>query len=327
MNKICHLQEIIDDAVRRVHEMMDSSVPVGLYRPISYSLQAGGKRLRPMLVLAGYSLFGDKPEEAIPAALALEIFHNFTLLHDDIMDKAEVRRNRPSVHIRFSENNAILSGDAMAFLAYRYLLQCRTERLDNVLSLFTETAIGVCEGQQMDMDFENSMEVSPDEYLEMIRLKSAVLLACALKSGGLLGGCSESQAEVLYNAGINLGLAFQLQDDLLDTFGADEVFGKKTGGDIVSNKKTYLLVQALLLASPGQRNELESWIKRPLFGREEKIGAFREIFTQLGIKELTENKIQYYFGETVKLIECLGVSTKRKKPLLNLVEALPGRQS
>lgn len=327
MKEISLQQEMVDDTLRRVRELLDSSEPVNLYRPVSYSLEAGGKRLRPLLVLAGYSLFGDKPEEAIPAALALEIFHNFTLLHDDIMDKAEIRRNRPSVHMRFSENGAILSGDAMAFLAYRYLLQCRTERLEPILSLFTETAIGVCEGQQMDMDFENSLDVSSEGYLEMIRLKSAVLLACALKTGGLLGGCSGSQAELLYDAGINLGLAFQLQDDLLDTFGAEEVFGKKTGGDIVSNKKTYLLVQSLLLASPGQRNELESWISRSVFAREEKISAVREIFNQLGIKELTENKIQYYYKETVKLIEHLGVAHERKDSLLQLVRALPGRQS
>lgn len=327
MKEINLLQEMLDDALHRVCEMLDSSRPVNLYRPVSYSLEAGGKRLRPLLVLASYRLFGDKPEEAIPAALALEIFHNFTLLHDDIMDKAEVRRNRPSVHIRFSENSAILSGDAMAFLAYRYLLQCRPERLDTLLSLFTETAIGVCEGQQMDMDFENNLEVSPDRYLEMIRLKSAVLLACALKTGGLLGGCSGLQAEVLYDAGINLGFAFQLQDDLLDTFGAEEVFGKKTGGDIVSNKMTYLLVQALLLAGPGQRNELESWIGCSMFARDEKINAVRGIYNQLGIKELTENKIQYYFEETVSLIESLGVAPERKDALLYLVRALPGRQN
>jgi geranylgeranyl diphosphate synthase type II len=327
MKEISLLQAMMDDALCRVREKLDSSLPENLYRPISYSLQAGGKRLRPMLVLAGYSLFGDNPEEAIPAALALEIFHNFTLLHDDIMDKAEVRRNRPSVHIRYSENSAILSGDAMAFLAYRYLLQCKSEQIDTILSLFTETAIGVCEGQQMDMDFENKLEVSPEDYLEMIRLKSAVLLACALKTGGLLGGCSVSQAEWLYDAGINLGLAFQLQDDLLDTFGAEEVFGKKTGGDIVSNKNTYLLVQALLLAGPGQRKELESWITRPVFAREEKINAVREIYNQLSMKEQTENKIQYYFKEAVKLIKNLGIAPERKDFLLHLVRALSGRQS
>jgi geranylgeranyl diphosphate synthase type II len=327
MKEINLLQAMLDEALRRVHEILDSSLPVNLYLPVSYSLQAGGKRLRPMLVLAGYSLFGDKPEEAIPAALALEIFHNFTLLHDDIMDKAEVRRNRPSVHIRFSENSAILSGDAMSFLAYRYLLQCKSDRLDALLSLFTETAIGVCEGQQLDMNFENSMEVSPDAYLEMIRLKSAVLIACALKTGGLLAGCSVGQAESLYDAGINLGLAFQLQDDLLDTYGAEEVFGKKTGGDIVTNKKTYLLVQALLLAGSGQRNELESWISRPMFERDEKISSVREIFNQLGIKELTGNKIQYYFRKTESLIESLDVAPERKEPLLYLVRTLPGRQS
>jgi geranylgeranyl diphosphate synthase type II len=326
MKELIHLQELVDDAIRSVHKKLDSSEPVNLYLPVSYTLEAGGKRLRPLLLLAGYSLFGDKPEDAMPAALAIEIFHNFTLLHDDIMDKAEVRRNRPSVHIRFSENCAILSGDAMAFLAYRYLLQCKTERLDAILSLFTETAIGVCEGQQLDMDFENRLDVTPEGYLEMIRLKSAVLLACAIKAGGLLGGCSVGQAGLLYDAGISLGLAFQLQDDLLDSFGAEEVFGKKSGGDIISNKKTYLLVQSLLLAGPAQRKELEFWIGRSVFRREEKIRAVKGIFEQLGIKELAENKIREYISETVKLIESLDTDPVKKEPLLYLVKSLPGRQ-
>ena len=206
---------------------MLQQTPVELYEPIHYSLGMGGKRLRPVLLLLAYNLFKQDVENALPAALAIEVFHNFTLLHDDIMDKADVRRNRPTVHVQFNENAAILSGDAMAFQSYRYLLESKSSRLTDTIDLFTRTAIEVCEGQQFDMDFESRLDVTEAEYIEMIRLKTAVLLACSSKGGALLAEVSDELANQLYAFGENLGLAFQLQDDLLDTFGDQNTFGKK----------------------------------------------------------------------------------------------------
>jgi geranylgeranyl diphosphate synthase type II len=224
---IAELQNIINTAIKIRSEDLGKMNPANLYNPVGYSLEMGGKRLRPVLLLLGYNLFSDSVEKAIPAALAIEVFHNFTLLHDDIMDKAEVRRNRPTVHKKFSENSAILSGDVMAFLSYQYLLECKSDRLKEVIELFTKTAIEVCEGQQFDMEFENRLNVNESEYIEMIRLKTAVLLACGLKAGALLANAEVELANQLYEFGINLGLAFQLQDDLLDSFGNHESFGKK----------------------------------------------------------------------------------------------------
>ena len=240
MYSIAELQDLINTDLKTRAEKLKKTNPVDLYNPVNYSLEMGGKRLRPVLVLMGYNLFSENIREALPAAIAIEVFHNFTLLHDDIMDKAEVRRNRPTVHKKFSENSAILSGDVMAFLAYRYLNECNSENLTPVFELFTNTAIEVCEGQQFDMEFEKRMDVNEAEYLEMIRLKTAVLLACSLKTGALLAGADSHVAGQLYEFGINLGLAFQLQDDLLDSFGIQESFGKKIGGDILANKKTFL---------------------------------------------------------------------------------------
>jgi len=327
MVDVKHLQEMVDKSIRHHSDLWQNSKPENLYNPVTYSLQTGGKRLRPLLVLLGYQLFDDQPEKAIPAALAVEVFHNFTLLHDDIMDKAEIRRNRPAVHIKFNENSAILSGDVMTFLAYRFLLQCKSERLDEIISLFTQTAIEVCQGQQFDMDFECRSDVNSGEYIEMIRLKSAVLLACALKTGALLGGSSDSQAKMLYDAGISLGLAFQLQDDLLDTFGDEQILGKKTGGDIFANKKTFLLIQALLLANENQKQELMYWLNTRNFSTEEKFFAVKRIFEDTKIGELTEDKIQFYFQNAINLLENLDVEISRKRPLIQLSKSLIGRKS
>ena len=309
------LQENINAEIQTWLLKLRERNPKELYLPVEYALNIGGKRLRPVMLLLSYNLFSEKIENALPAAIAIETFHNFTLLHDDIMDKADVRRNSPTVHRKFSENAAILSGDAMAFLSYQYLLECKSERLNDVIGLFTQTAIEVCEGQQYDMDFENRLDVTEVEYLEMIRLKTAVLLGCSLKAGALLANQSDEMAEQLYQFGLNLGLAFQLQDDLLDTFGNREAFGKKIGGDIVANKKTYLLIKAFELASDNQQAELKSWINSEKGSGDEKIAAVTGIYNQLGVKAATIRKIDYYFEQSTKIIQSISLGENQKQQL------------
>ena len=289
-------------------------------------MEMGGKRLRPVLLLAAYNIFSDDVVPALPAALGIEVFHNFTLLHDDIMDKAEVRRNRPTVHRRYSENSAILSGDAMAFLSYKYLLECKSTRMEEVIDLFSATALEVCEGQQYDMEFEDRLDVSEEEYLEMIRLKTAVLLACSLKSGALLANADDQTANALYDYGQNLGLTFQIQDDLLDTFGDQKTFGKRIGGDIVSNKKTWLLVKAL--EETGQLKEsLLKWINSSEFQPEQKIAAVKEIFIELGIEKKARNEIDRLFQKSSAILNELPVADKRKKVLQELSHKMLKRNS
>jgi geranylgeranyl diphosphate synthase type II len=327
MFPIEELQKKINVEIARRSNGLNSRQPAGLYAPIDYSLGVGGKRLRPVLLLMAFNLFSDEIEKALPAALAVEVFHNFTLLHDDIMDKAEVRRNKSTVHVKFSGNNAILSGDAMAFLSYQYLLECQSERMFDVTNLFTKTALEVCEGQQYDMDFENRLDVTEAEYLEMIRLKTAVLLGYSLQAGALLANASDETAQQLYNFGINLGIAFQLQDDWLDTFGDQQKFGKKIGGDIVANKKTYLLIAALEKAAEGTKNTLNKWLKINDFNAEEKINSVKKIYKQLGIKEITEAKIAYYFSQASEILNQLPVNEINKKYLIELNKNMLGRSA
>ena len=234
--------------------------PETIYAPIKYVLSLGGKRIRPVLMLLAYNLFKDDPESILMPACALETYHNYTLLHDDLMDNADVRRGQPTVHRKWDANTAILSGDSMLVVAYQRIAQVEPSKLQPVLSLFTETALEIGEGQQYDMDFEQRNDVTEEEYIEMIRLKTSVLLACAVKIGAILGGASDEDAERLYKFGEQMGLAFQLQDDLLDVYGDPKVFGKAIGGDITSNKKTYMLINALQRADESQRAELEHWI-------------------------------------------------------------------
>ncbi|RIJ49758.1 polyprenyl synthetase family protein [Maribellus luteus] len=315
MYSVEDLQKIVSEAVALRSKQLLDKTPVELYAPIHYSLEMGGKRLRPVLVLLAYNLFDKDVQKAVPAALGIEVFHNFTLLHDDIMDKADVRRNRPTVHIKFSENHAILSGDAMAFKAYKYFLESGSPRLPEAMKLFTDTAIEVCEGQQFDMDFEKRLDVKEEEYLNMIRLKTAVLLACSLKSGAILANSPEKAADQLYEFGINLGLAFQLQDDLLDTFGDQQTFGKKIGGDILSNKKTLLLINALEHANPEQHASLMEWIKKTDFNPEEKIGAVTEIYRHIGVKEMAEQKVDAYFNRAIAILDEMELEDVVKQPL------------
>jgi geranylgeranyl diphosphate synthase type II len=327
MVEVSDFQKLIEKEISQYSVTWDKIFPVNLYKPISYALKVGGKRIRPLLVLLGYQLFQDNPEKILKAAVAIELFHNFTLLHDDIMDKAEMRRNQPSVHVKFNENTAILSGDVMAFLAYGLLLELKSERTSDIISQFTLTAREVCEGQQLDMDFESRPDVTSDEYIEMIRLKTAVLLGCSLKVGGWLGGCDEENSRILYDAGINLGLAFQLKDDLLDTFGDEKKFGKKIGGDIVSNKKTFLLTEALQRATYQQKNQIETWLNKEIFNKEEKIQAIKNIYAELGIRETTVNRINEFSLRGIDLLDNLPVARERKEPLLALISSLINRNN
>jgi len=322
---VAELQKIINAELKIRSVDLKKKNPPGLYDPVGYSLEMGGKRLRPVLLLLSYNMFADSVHEALPAAIAIEVFHNFTLLHDDIMDNAEVRRNRPTVHKKFSENSAILSGDVMAFMSYQYLLECKSERLQEVASLFTQTAIEVCEGQQFDMEFENRIDVQEAEYLEMIRLKTAVLLACSLKTGALLSKTDIEVAGQLYDFGINLGLAFQLQDDLLDSFGNQESFGKKIGGDILANKKTFLSINTLQNANGNLKTDYINWLNIKEYNPEEKISAILKIFNQLNIKELTEQKIESYFQKCSAILEIISVEDSKKKQLFEISNGMLNR--
>ena len=237
--------QLLDKINGYLQQIPYSRPPKGLYDPIEYELALGGKRIRPVLMLMAYNLYKEDVDTILPQAAGLEIYHNHTLLHDDLMDKADMRRNKPTVHKVWDDNTAILSGDAMLILAYRMMAQCASDRLKEVIGIFTETTMEICEGQQWDMEFETRMDVTVDEYIHMIRLKTSVLLAAALKIGACLAGASESDAQKLYDFGVKMGLAFQLQDDWLDVYGNPEVFGKNIGGDILCNKKTYMLITAL----------------------------------------------------------------------------------
>lgn len=320
-------KEIQEKIEREIGRLEFDCPPKSLYEPITYILSLGGKRIRPALVLMAYNLYREDVEKAIRPAIGLEVFHNFTLLHDDLMDQADKRRNKPTVHKVWNANTAILSGDAMLIAAYQLIGETAPEHLKEVLDLFTRTALEICGGQQYDMEFESRMDVSEEEYLEMIRLKTAVLLACSLKTGAILGGASREDAENLYRFGINIGLAFQLQDDLLDVYGDTKTFGKNIGGDILCNKKTFLLINALRRAEGEQKVQLEHWIARKDFDAAEKIAAVTNIYNVLGLKELSEAKMQTYYAEGMKNLAALSVSEERLAVLKEVTSRLMFRQS
>ncbi|WP_299578835.1 polyprenyl synthetase family protein [uncultured Sunxiuqinia sp.] len=326
MYSIQELQELLVEQLQQEATQIGQTQPVNLYQPIEYTLHMGGKRLRPVMLLMACDLFGGDVNKALQAALAVEVFHNFTLLHDDIMDKAEIRRNQPAVHKKYNENVAILSGDAMSIMAYQYLLKTAHPAIQLVAQLFSRTAMEVCEGQQYDMDFESQSNVSIDNYLEMIRLKTAVLIAGAMKMGALLGEAPEADAERLYRFGINLGLAFQLQDDLLDVFADQAKFGKKIGGDILSNKKTFLLLKALELASPTQRAELEHWINKTDFAPEEKVAAVKKIYGELNLQEISSQKSDDYYQAALGELQAIELENDRKQPLILLAKTIMKRE-
>ena len=303
-----------------------SREPQGLYAPIAYTLESGGKRIRPTLALIACRLFGGKEEDVVPAALALEVFHNFTLLHDDVMDKAAVRRGRPTVHVKWDDNTAILSGDQMMIEAYKLLSQVREDKLPQVLRLFNKMATEICEGQQYDVDFERRDDVSIDDYMMMIRLKTSVLLATALQIGAYIADATETQQQALYNFGIHIGLAFQLQDDILDVYGDPATFGKAIGGDILCNKKTYMLINAINRADSRQRAELMHWINAAEYDPQEKIAAVTDIDNKVGIKQLAEEAIRHYFEESRTHLARVAVDDSRKAVLTQYTDAMMKRQ-
>ena len=301
--------------------------PKSLYEPIKYVLSLGGKRIRPVLMLLSYELFRDDSATILPQACALETYHNYTLLHDDLMDNADLRRGHQTVHRRWDANTAILSGDSMLVLAYERMAQCSAEKLPQILSLFTETALEIGEGQQYDMDFEHRNDVREEEYIEMIRLKTSVLLACATKMGALMADADERDAELLYKFGEQFGLAFQLQDDYLDVYGDSAVFGKAIGGDITSNKKTFMLINALNRADERQRAELIHWIGAEKFDRLEKIEAVTRLYNEIGVDRLAQERIAHYFDESRKYLDAVDVSEDRKTALRAYANEMMFRKS
>ena len=320
-----------DELLKMVNDYIEDATitrqPTSLYDPIKYVLSIGGKRIRPVLLLLTYNMYRDDIERVMPTAVGLETYHNYTLLHDDLMDKADMRRGMPTVHRKWDDNTAILSGDSMLVVAFQRVAQCPAENLQDILSLFTMTALEIGEGQQYDMDFENRMDVTEDEYIEMIRLKTSVLLACAVKMGAIMAGASDEDAKNLYAFGEKLGLAFQLQDDLLDVYGDPKVFGKAIGGDITSNKKTYMLINAILRANNEQREELIKWITTDNFDKEEKIKAVTKLYNKIGIRQLCEKKINDYFAEALTYLEKVNVPVEKKTALQRFTDQMMHREN
>ncbi len=301
--------------------------PANLYEPITYALSNGGKRIRPLLTLTSCSIFDHDPADAVNVAMAIEVFHNFTLLHDDILDNAPIRRGKPSVFKKWNQNIAILSGDAMLITAYSIISAYKGHQLQKLLTLFNKTAIEICEGQQYDMDFETAETVTEAEYLEMIRLKTSVLLGCCLKSGAIVANAPENDAEQLYFFGIALGMAFQLQDDLLDTFGDENTFGKKIGGDILAAKKTILLIQAIESLSGSDRDTLTACFGNPQLQPDEKIRLVKALYQKSGCEEKTKQKIQGYYQTALNHLTQVNLPDGNKKPLADIAAKLMKRVS
>ncbi len=301
--------------------------PASLYEPIRYLMNIGGKRMRPLLVLLGYSLFKKSVKQAVPYAVAVEAFHNFTLMHDDIMDNAPLRRGNVTVHEKWNVNTAILSGDVMLVKVYNMFLTLKPETLKPVLKAFNTCAAEVCEGQQWDMEFETMSPVTVEQYIHMIRQKTAVLLGFSLELGGMLAGASKTDCKALREFGINIGIGFQLMDDLLDAYADPKKFGKQVGGDIIANKKTFLLITALERANKQQQTELQQWLQAKKFNKQTKVKAVKQIFNALQIPELTEAKIKHYFDKGFRQLEKVGGNKTAKKVLKTFTEELIARQS
>lgn len=318
--------QLLDKINKYIADIQFIRTPKGLYEPIEYTLSLGGKRIRPVLMLMAYNLYREDVASIYEPATAIEVYHNHTLLHDDLMDRSDMRRGKPTVHKVWNDNTAVLSGDAMLILAFRYMAACPAEHLKEVMELFSLTMLEICEGQQLDMEFESRGDVTEDEYIEMIRLKTAVLLAGSLKIGAILAGATAEDAENLYKFGMQIGVAFQLQDDLLDVYGDPEVFGKKIGGDILCNKKTYMLIKALDRADVKQREELNRWLNAETCQPAEKIKAVTELYNQLDIRSVCENKMRGYYTLAMESLAAVGVAEERKKELKNLVKLLMYRE-
>jgi geranylgeranyl diphosphate synthase, type II len=322
MYKQAELKNLVDKAIINLSYESEAEK---LIDPVKYILSIGGKRIRPVLSLMACNLFSDKIDEAVIPATGLEVFHNFTLVHDDIMDQAPVRRNFPTVHNKWNVNQAVLSGDVMAFIANDCFLQTPQRCLLKVFRMFNKAAVEVCVGQQLDIDFEKASIVSQDEYLRMIELKTAVLLATSVKIGAIIGGAEDNDTDLLYEFGRNLGMAFQIQDDLLDIYSDSKIFGKMHGGDIISNKKTYLLVKALEIASGDQLKQLQEQFSLKEFDPEEKVNKVVDLYNQLNIKSLTENLAKEYINRAFSLLEKVGAVRERKNELIQIADSLIGR--
>ena len=320
MYAIDELDKYVENGLSALNFKID---PKELYEPIEYMISIGGKRLRPELCLLTYNLFSDKIDKPILyPALALEIFHGFTLIHDDIMDQAELRRGQQTVYRKWDNNVAILSGDVMSIQAYQLLANCPGDVLPQVLSLFSRTAAQVCEGQQYDMNFENIPYITMDDYISMISLKTAVLIACSAKMGALIAGAPEKVAQALYDFAYTLGIAFQIQDDFFDTFGQGNVFGKKIGGDILNNKKTWLLVESYKVADNLQRQQLDSIMAMTMEQGEEKIAAMQQMYCTLGIKEAAEKTIMEYYNNALEIIGKLDLTPAQTEQLKKFADKL-----
>lgn len=324
-NKMFDHNYIYNKVNAYISGMEYASQPEHLYIPIQYVLGLGGKRLRPILMLMAYNLYKEDVDRILPNAVALETYHNFTLLHDDLIDRADMRRGNLTVHKKWDDNTAILSGDTMLILAYKLF----TENNPNPVAVktFNDATLGVYEGQQYDIDFESRMDVKEEEYMEMIRLKTSLLLACALKIGAQLADAPEEDVDNLYDFGEKMGLAFQLQDDLLDVYGDPVVFGKNIGGDILCNKKTFMLINAFQLADGQMKTELENWISAESFNPEQKIAAVSAIYDKVDVKSLCLKRIEYYFDEALKSLAKVNVGEEKKQVLKDFADRLLHRKS
>jgi geranylgeranyl diphosphate synthase type II len=323
MNPIQELQLRIDEAFGAIRF---PSAPADLYDPITYTLGLGGKRLRPLLVLASCQMFGGEIDDAINPAIGIELFHNFTLLHDDIMDEAPLRRGKETVYKKWNSNVAILAGDTMFAVANKYMLRTRPHAISQVVELFNQTAIEVCEGQQYDMDYEKQSNVSIPDYIEMIRLKTAVLLAASLKTGAIIAGAENDDCDHIYDFGINIGLAFQLKDDLLDVYGDQVKFGKVSGGDIIAGKKTYLYLKALESAGPQAEYFHELYAAHNL-PSSEKVMKVKGIFNQLNIEELTRQLIDNYYQKALHDLSCISLPEEAMEELSDYAAGLMEREN
>ena len=321
MLKIEDYRQIVEDQLQMMGGMKR---PEGLYDPVRYILSLGGKRIRPALCMASASLFGDYTPALMPA-LGIEVFHNFTLLHDDIMDQSDVRRNHPTVHKKWDNNTAILSGDVMLIKAYELICKSPVGVLPQVLEVFSQTATEVCEGQQFDMEFEKSTDVTEDGYLDMIRLKTAVLIGGSMKIGGILGGGSLRDCALLYKFGQDIGMAFQLQDDWLDVFGDQKTFGKRIGSDILNNKKTFLLISALNRLEKELKKELLGWLQRKEYDADEKISAVTRLYNEAGVSEIVAQKRDDYFTRSLENIEKVNGDREIKQEIENFAHQLMAR--
>ena len=320
-----------EELLKNVNEALDNLVydrqPASLYDPIKYVLSIGGKRVRPVLTLLSYNLYKEDALSIMPQAIGLETYHNFTLLHDDLMDHADMRRGHETVHKKWDANRAILSGDTMLLQAFERVEDCDPAKLPAVFKVFIQTTLEIGEGQQLDVEFETRNDVTEEEYIEMIRLKTSVLLACACKVGAIMADAPAEDIENMYKFGEKLGLAFQLQDDLLDVYGNPAVFGKNIGGDITSNKKTYMLINAFNRANDEQRKELTKWVEAKEFDRNEKVKAVTELYNEIGIKQLCEQKIEEYYQESLVYLAKVNVTDERKKILKAYAAEMMKRQS